>query len=93
MKNRLRSKVAIWLRSWRTTFRELKHFVERYFKFVLATLAITYSLIWGGMYLQYQIVKGKDGSKSLSCQLSVLIKLNSSQSQAMETAKQTPQGN
>ena len=93
MKNRLRSKVAVWLRSWGSTFRELKHFVERHFKFVLAALAITYSLIWGGMYLQYQIVKGKDGSKSLSCQLPVLTKLNSSQPQAMETAKQTPQGN
>lgn len=92
MKDRLRSKVAVWLRSWGTTFRELKYFVERHYKFVLAAIAITYSLVWGGMYLQYQIVKGKDSSKSLSCQLPALTRLNSRQPQAMEMAKQTPQG-
>jgi hypothetical protein len=66
MKNRLRSKVAIWLRSWRTTFRELKHFVERHFKFVLAALAITYSLIWGGMYLIVVPTPSTDQAKQQS---------------------------
>ncbi len=65
MKDRIRSQAAIWLRSWGSTFGELKHFVERHYKFVLAALAITYVLIWGGMYLQYQIVKAKDGSDYL----------------------------